>query len=69
MGVIGRFVFSILSGVIFFAMYAPEGMNPLVYAILYNGSYLAAEAAITIVVLMIPAVRKAMMSVKAQAQA
>ena len=34
--VVGRFFFSTLSGVIFFGMYAPEGMNPVVYSTLYN---------------------------------
>ncbi len=65
--VLGRFVFSILSGVIFFGMYAPEGMSPLVYAIVYNGSYLATEAAITIILLCVPAVKKALATVKTQA--
>jgi thiamine transporter len=55
--VIGRFIFAVLSGVIFFGTYAPEGMSPLAYSVAYNGSYLAAEAALTIVVLLIPAVR------------
>ncbi len=55
--VIGRFIFAVLSGVIFFGTYAPEGMSPLAYSVAYNGSYLAAEAALTIVVLLIPALR------------
>ncbi len=67
--VLGRFVFSVLSGVIFFGMYAPEGMSPLVYAIVYNGSYLATEAAITIILLCVPAVKKALATVKTQALA
>ena len=65
--VFGRFVFAVLSGVIFFGMYAPEGMSPLVYAIVYNGSYLATEAAITIILLCVPAVKKALATVKTQA--
>ena len=65
--VLGRFVFSVLSGVIFFGMYAPEGMSPFVYAIVYNGSYLATEAAITIILLCVPAVKKALATVKTQA--
>ena len=67
--VLGRFVFAVLSGVIFFGMYAPEGMSPLVYAITYNGSYLAAEAAITLILLCVPAVKKALATVKPQALA
>ncbi len=67
--VLGRFVFSVLSGVIFFGMYAPEGMSPFVYSVTYNGSYLAAEAAITLILLCVPAVRKALATVKTQALA
>lgn len=67
--VLGRFVFSVLSGVIFFGMYAPEGMSPFVYSVTYNGSYLAAEAAITLILLCVPAVKKALATVKPQALA
>ena len=59
-GVLGRYIFAILSGVIFFGMYAPEGMSPLAYSMAYNGGYLGAEAALTIIVLLVPAVRKAL---------
>lgn len=62
--VFGRYVFAVLSGVIFFASYAPEGMNPLWYSIVYNGGYLLAEAVITLVIICIPAVAKAMKRVK-----
>ena len=64
--VIGRFFFAVLSGVIFFGQYAPEGMSPLGYSCAYNGAYLAAEAAITIIILLIPAVSKALAVVKRQ---
>lgn len=66
-GIFGRFLFSVLSGVIFFADYAPEGMNPVVYSAAYNGSYIGAEAVITIVVLVIPAVHSALNRVKIEA--
>ncbi len=65
-GIFGRFIFSVLSGVIFFAAYAPEGMHPVVYSSLYNGSYIGAEAVLTIIVLLIPAVHKALNRVKAE---
>ncbi len=67
-GVLGRFVFSTLSGVIFFASYAPEGMNPWVYSSLYQGTYLGAEGLITLVIISIPPVAKALALVKTQAQ-
>lgn len=65
-GVLGRFVFSTLSGVIFFAAYAPEGMNPWVYSALYQGTYLGTEGIITLVVLSMPPVMKALDIVKRQ---
>lgn len=35
-----RFVIHVLSGVIFFASYAPAGQNVWIYSIVYNGSYI-----------------------------
>lgn len=46
-GIAGRFVAHFLSGVIFFAEYAPEGMSPIVYSAIYNGSYLGIEMIIS----------------------
>lgn len=65
-GVVGRFVCSTLSGVIFFADYAPEGMNPWVYSIVYQGSYLGAELVLTLIVISIPPVAKALSLVKSK---
>ena len=50
MGVIGRFLAHFLSGFVFWAMYAPEGMHPVIYSALYNGSYLLLELAISVYV-------------------
>ena len=66
-GVLGRFVFSTLSGVVFFGAYAPEGMNPWVYSSLYQGSYLGAEGIITLMILSLPPVTKALETIKRQA--
>ncbi len=46
-GIGGRLVCHVLSGVIVWASYAPEGMNPWIYSIVYNGSYLLPEMLIT----------------------
>lgn len=62
--VLGRFCFSVLSGVVFFASAAPEGMHPLLYSTLYNGSYLGLEAVLTIVILVLPPVNKAIARLK-----
>ena len=67
-GVLGRFVFSTLSGVIFFAAYAPKGMNPCVYSAIYQGSYLGAEAILTLIIISLPPVMKALKMVKVQAE-
>lgn len=63
-GAFGRFVFSFLSGFIFFAEYAPETMAAPLYSFLYNGAYLGAEALISIIVLNIPPFKKAIMRIK-----
>lgn len=67
-GVLGRYFFAFLSGLIFFASYAEgTGMSAPVYSLAYNGAYLGCEAAMTLVVLAIPAVRKAFARVKEMA--
>lgn len=67
-GVTGRFIFAFLSGYLFFASYAPEGMNPLWYSFTYNGGYIYAEAALTVILILLPPVAKALASVKRLAQ-
>jgi len=47
-GIAGRFLAHFVSGIIFFAIYAPEGMSPIVYSAIYNGSYLLPELMISI---------------------
>ncbi len=66
-GVVGRFVFSTLSGVIFFASYAPEGMHPLVYSMGYQASYLLPEAVVTLILISVKPVAKALARVKTEA--
>lgn len=53
LGIFGRFVSSVLSGVILWASYAPETMNPWVYSIIYNGSYLVPEMIISYILVAI----------------
>ena len=67
-GVLGRYFFAFLSGWIFFGMYAPEEFpNAVVYSLAYNGSYIGAEALITLIVISLPPVAKALNAVKKQA--
>lgn len=63
-GALGRYVFAVLSGILFFAEYAPEGTPVLEYSLTYNATYLFPEVAMTIVVLLIPAVRIALNRIK-----
>ena len=64
-GVIGRFICSFLSGWIFFAVYTPEFFNSaILYSVVYNGSYIGLEAVVTLVVISLPSVNKALAYVK-----
>lgn len=55
---IARVFFHVLSGVVYFAEYAPEGMNPLVYSLVYNLTSAGVDALICAVIAFIPGVRK-----------
>ncbi len=53
--VLARFLCHFVSGVVFFASYAPEGWNPYLYSASYNAAYLVpslAVALVTVVVLL-----------------
>lgn len=67
LGVVGRYIFAVISGWIFFGEYAWEGWNALPYSMVYNACYIFAEAAVTVIILMIPAVSKALARVKVMA--
>ena len=56
-GLIGRYVCAVLSGVIFFGAYAPEGFNAWTWSLWYNLTYLAAEGIMTLIVINIPPVK------------
>ena len=64
-GVAGRCFFSFLSGWIFFGTYAAGyGISAPVYSFLYNASYLGAEAVLTVLIVNLPPVRKALLHIK-----
>ena len=65
-GIIGRYICAVLSGVIFFGEYAPEGFNAWTWSLWYNLTYLAAEGVITLIVINIPAVKNMFNSFRAQ---
>ncbi|MFX0046411.1 MAG: energy-coupled thiamine transporter ThiT [Candidatus Hermodarchaeota archaeon] len=51
LGIVGRFLAHFASGVWFFWMYAPEGVHPIVYSAVYNGSYLIVELVISLIII------------------
>ncbi len=69
LGTLGRFVFTFLSGLIFFGSYASSyNMTAPVYSFVYNGSYIGAEVVITLIILVLPPVAKGLARVKQMAQ-
>lgn len=52
-GVFARFMCHVLTGVIFFGSYAPEGQNVWAYSIGYNGTFLLVELAITVLIILL----------------
>lgn len=65
--VAGRYFFVVLSGWIFFGTYAWEGWAPLPYSMVYNASYIFTEAAITVVILILPPVKSLTTKLKSMA--
>jgi thiamine transporter len=57
-----RLIVHVLSGVLFFSEYVPEGQNMWVYSIVYNSSYMVPSAiAVTLVALIVvPVLHKAL---------
>ena len=66
LGVFCRYICAVLSGVVFFGEYAPEGFSALTWSLWYNITYLAVEGVMTIIVINIPAVKKLFVSLRSQ---
>lgn len=49
---LGQITCSVISGVVFFAQYAPEGQSPFMYSLLYNGPVLGAKYVLSGIVAM-----------------
>jgi len=58
-GAIGRFLCSFVGGIVFFGEFAPPDQPVWIYSAIYNATYIAPEAAITLIVLSLPPVMKA----------
>lgn len=66
-GVFGRFIFHTISGIIFYTEYVGNfggNVAAIMTGVIYNLSYILPEAIVTLVVLFIPAVDKAMKRLK-----
>jgi thiamine transporter len=51
--VLARFLCHFVSGVVFFASYAPEGWNPYVYSAAYNAGYLVPSLAVALIAVVV----------------
>lgn len=49
--ILGRFLCHYTAGVVFFASYAPPGMSPYLYSLVFNGSYLVPELVICLLII------------------
>lgn len=67
-GVLCRYICAVISGVVFFGAYAPEGFSALTWSLWYNVLYLAIEAAGTVILLLIPSVRYSLKRIKTELQ-
>lgn len=63
-GVLGRYLFAVISGWVFFGEYAWEGWGALPYSMAYNAAYIFTEAIITLIILQIPAVKNGLERVR-----
>ena len=66
-GILGRYICHVISGYVFFASYAPEGMNPMIYTLGYNATYIVPELIATVILVSLPPVMKALKYVKTMA--
>ncbi len=57
-GVMGRYLSHFISGIVYFADYAPEGMNVAVYSAIYNGIYIIPSMIICAIVIGIMQIAK-----------
>ena len=66
LGVLCRYICVVLSGIIFFGAYAPEGFNAVTWSLYYNICYIGAEAVPTLFILFLPPIRKTFQRLKSQ---
>lgn len=65
-GLLCRYLCAVISGVVFFGEYAPEGFSALTWSLWYNITYIAVEGLITVIILNIPSVKKVFSRLRTQ---
>lgn len=65
---LARFLCHVVSGVVFFASYAPEGMNPLAYSLVFNATYLIPEFVICCIILRLLPIRRLLAAMGGQSR-
>lgn len=63
-GIFGRFICHLISGVIFFASEAPKGESPFLYSAIYNGSFLFVDFIICAVIFAIIPLKRMSAAIK-----
>lgn len=66
-GIMGRFIFHYLSGIVFFASYAPPTVSPYLYSFLFNASYLSIEFIVCVIIMRLLPIERIEMTIKRQA--
>lgn len=59
-----RFLCHVISGVIFFSEYAPQGTSPLMYSIIFNGTYLLPDIVICCIIMKFMPLKRIMAAMK-----
>ncbi len=62
--VLGRFICHFISGVTFFASYAPKGMSPYWYSCVFNATYLIPDLIICLIILKILPIKRILNEIK-----
>ncbi|HWR43780.1 energy-coupled thiamine transporter ThiT [Sporomusa sp.] len=57
-GISARFICHYISGIVFFASYAPKGMSPYLYSLVFNASYLVPECIICLILMRVLPVKR-----------
>ena len=60
----GRFICHFISGIVFFASYAPEGISPIIYSLTANATYIIPELIICCVILKILPIQRLLAAMK-----